>query len=226
MSESSADTGIMRLILASTSPRRREIIRAAAAGASVRASLGEEPRPTAGESPEDYVVRAALAKLGDGERAPANGVVVAADTVVALGGEIFGKPRDESEARTMLRRLRNRWHRVITGVAVLDENGRTAADREISHILTRDYSDADIERYIALREPFDKAGAYAVQDDRFAPVERVEGCYLNVVGLPPCLLRALIGRLGRRLRLRAADRIPYYERCADCKLTPAPEDGQ
>ena len=224
MSESNPD--ILRLILASTSPRRREIIRAAVVGAEVRASLGEEPRPEAGESPEDYVVRAALAKLGDGERAPANGVIASADTVVALGGEIFGKPQDESEARDMLRCLRNRWHRVITGVAVLDENGRTAADRETSHILTRGYSDADIERYIALREPFDKAGAYAVQDDRFAPVERVEGCYLNVVGLPPCLLVALIERLGRRLRLRAAARIPYYERCADCKLAPAPEDAK
>lgn len=220
-----ADDGRLNLTLASTSPRRREIIRAAVAGpVAVRASLGDEPRPAAGETPERYAVRSALAKLGDGTRAAPNEIIAAADTVVAVDGEIFGKPTDADDARTTLRRLRNRWHRVVTGVAVLDENARIATDCETSHILTRAYTDGEIERYIALGEPFDKAGGYAIQDDRFAPVSRVDGCYLNAVGLPLCLLRTLIALLGRRLRLRARARIPYYERCADCKLAPAPED--
>ena len=214
-----------KLTLASSSPRRREIILAAIAGdVDVRAALGDEPRPADGESPERYAVRSALAKIGDANSAAPNEIIAAADTVVALDGEIFGKPNDADEARIMLRRLRNGWHRVVTGVAVLDERGHAAADCETSRILTRDYSDGDIERYIALGEPFDKAGGYAVQDDQFAPVSRVEGCYLNAVGLPLCLLRTLIERLGRRLRLRPPARIPYYERCADCKLAPAPED--
>ena len=225
MSAGEADAERMKLTLASTSPRRREIVLAAAAcPVSIRASLGDEPRPAAGESPERYAVRSALAKLGEGGRAAPNEIIAAADTVVAADGEIFGKPKDADDARTTLRRLRNRWHRVVTGVAVLDERGRTAADHETTRILTRAYSDGAIERYIALGEPFDKAGGYAIQDDRFAPVSRVAGCYMNAVGLPLCLLRTLIGRLGRRLELRPPARIPYYERCADCQLAPAPED--
>ena len=220
------------LILASGSPRRREIIIGAAdARVEVRAAFGEEPRPADGESPENYALRSALAKLGGGggeqDQSGGGAIIVSADTVVALDGEIFGKPRDDAEARDMLRRLRKRWHIVVTAVAVrADGDGRTAADCEISRILTRDYPDCEMERSIARGDPFDKAGGYAVQDDRFAPVVRVEGCYLNAVGLPLCLLQALIGRLGRRLRLRPRARIPYYGRCADCKLAPVREDGE
>lgn len=235
MKGASEKPAVSSLILASGSPRRREIIGAAEARVALRPAFGEEPRPASGEHPEDYALRAALAKLGDGgqdqeqDRAPSIGgdvVIVSADTVVALDGEIFGKPRDEAEAREMLRRLRNRWHIVITAVAVRAEDGRTAADCETSRVLTRDYADDEMERSIALGAPFDKAGGYAVQDARFAPVVRVDGCYLNAVGLPLCLLRTLIGRLGLRLRLRPPARIPYYEKCADCKLAPVREDGE
>ena len=221
---------VAELVLASGSPRRREIIIGAAdARVEVRAAFGEEPRPADGESPENYALRSALAKLGGGEQdqdqSAGGAIIVSADTVVAVDGEIFGKPRDEAEARETLRRLRNRWHVVVTAAAVRG-GGRIAADCEISRILTRDYSDCEMERSIARGDPFDKAGGYAVQDDRFAPVVRVEGCYLNAVGLPLCLLRALIGRLGRCLRLRPRARIPYYGRCADCKLAPVLEDGE
>ena len=223
--EGRADDNRLTLTLASTSPRRREIILAAASDpVEIRASLGDEPRPLAGESPERYAVRSALAKLGNGGRAAPNEIIVAADTVVAMDSEIFGKPTDANDARTTLRRLRNRWHRVVTGVAVLDERGRTTADSETSRILTRAYSDAEIERYIARGEPFDKAGGYAIQDADFAPVSRVDGCWLNAVGLPLCLLRTLAARLGRRPRLRPPARMPYYEMRAACKLAPAPED--
>ena len=186
---------------------------------SISGSRGEEPRPDAGESPENYVTRSAIAKLGEEKRNAGEGFLVSADTIVALDGDILGKPDSDEEARDMLRRLRNRRHQVVTGVAVLDAaSGRLQSQTDTSDIYTRDYSDQDIEAYIARREPFDKAGAYAVQDDLFNPVIRVEGCYLNVVGLPLCLLVGLLRQLGAHPKLRPLDQIPYYDRCADCRL--------
>lgn len=213
-----------RISLLSSSPRRRELIASLLNPLSISGSRGEEPRPDASDPPEKYVIRSAIAKLGDGKRRSDEGCLVSADTIVALDGEIFGKPNSDEEARDMLRRLRNRRHQVITGVAVLDtESGRLRYETDASDIYTRDYSDQDIEKYIARREPFDKAGAYAVQDDAFNPVIRVEGCYLNVVGLPLCLLVKLLRRLDADPRLRPLDQIPYYDRCADCRLQTALE---
>ena len=215
----------MKITLLSSSPRRREIARGLLNPVSIQPSRGEEPRPNPGETPAGYVIRSAVAKLGDGPHDPADGCLVGADTVVALDGEIFGKPATDSEARQMLRRLRNRRHQVVTGVAALDaKTGRLLSEYDVSLIYTRDYSDADVEKYIARREPFDKAGAYAVQDDDFNPVSGVEGCYLNVVGLPLCLLASLAKRLNVPLQLRPLAEIPYYERCAGCKLNQASED--
>lgn len=215
----------MKITLLSSSPRRREIARGLLNPTAIQASRGEEPRPNSGEPPADYVIRSAVAKLGDGPHDPSDGCLVGADTIVTLDGEIFGKPATDSEARQMLERLRNRRHEVVTGVAALDsKTGRLLSASDVSLIYTRDYSDADIEKYIAGREPFDKAGAYAVQDDDFNPVSRVEGCYLNVVGLPLCLLSSLTERLGVPLQLRPLSEIPYYERCADCKLNHTSED--
>ena len=172
-----------------------------------------------GETPEEYVTRSAIAKLGDGAWGVGEGWLVSADTVVALDDEILGKPISDEEARDMLRRLRNRRHQVITGVAALNTgSGRLHSETETSNVLTRDYSDESIEAYIARREPFDKAGAYAVQDDTLSPVIRVEGCYLNVVGLPLCLLAASLRGLGAEPKLRPLDQIPYYDRCTDCRL--------
>ena len=119
----------------------------------------------------------------------------------------------------MLRRLRNRRHEVVTGVAVLDPtSGRTVTGSESSAVLTRDYSDQEIEKYIARHESLDKAGGYAVQDGDFAPVSNVEGCYLNVVGLPLCLLLRLLRGVGLEAELRPLNEVPYYGRCTDCKL--------
>ena len=212
------------IALLSSSPRRRELIASLLNPVSISGSRGEEPRPEDGESPEKYVIRSAVAKLGDGSSDSGERWLVSADTVVALDGAIFGKPASDEEARDMLRRLRDRKHQVVTGVAALDTgSGRLESETDTSDIYTRDYSDMDIEAYIARREPFDKAGAYAVQDDEFSPVVRVEGCYLNVVGLPMCLLVSLLRRLDADPRLRPLDQIPYYDRCADCRLQAAPE---
>ena len=205
--------------LLSSSPRRREIVSAFNGRVEVAASRGTEPRPLDRESPHDYVVRCAVAKLGTGPFDSDATSLVSADTVVALDGEILGKPESDEHARSMLRSLRNRRHDVVTGVAVLGPAaGRTVTGSESSAVLTRNYSDEDIEEYIARREPFDKAGGYAVQDGDFAPVSNVEGCYLNVVGLPLCLLLGLLREVGAEAKLRPLNEVPYYDRCIDCKL--------
>lgn len=210
-----SDSGEISLL--SSSPRRRELIRSLMNPVSILDSRGEEPRPEEGETPENYVIRSAIAKLGD--RWGDDGWLVSADTVVALDGAILGKPISDEEARDMLRRLRNRRHQVATGIAVVDSiSGRMQSEVNTSDIYTRDYSDEEIERYIERREPFDKAGAYAVQDDEFNPVIRVQGCYLNVVGLPMCLLVGALDALGAKPKLRPLDQIPYYDRCSDCRL--------
>ena len=210
--------------LLSSSPRRRELIKSLLNPVSISGSRGEEPRPKADETPEKYVIRSAIAKLGERSWSGGDGWLVSADTVVALDGEIFGKPNSDEEARDMLTRLRERRHQVVTGIAVADAgSGQLRCEVETSDIYTRNYSDEDIEAYIARREPFDKAGAYAVQDDEFSPVIRVEGCYLNVVGLPMCLLVAALDALGARPKLRPLDQIPYYDRCANCRLQAVSE---
>lgn len=214
--------------LLSSSPRRREIISGLTGNVSISQSRGEEPRPRQGEDAEAYAVRSAVAKLGtqsgfgaasaEGQSNVGGEYLIAADTVVALDARIFGKPLTETEADDMLRQLRNRRHRVITGVAVMDEKtGDIETGVESSTIVTRDYSDDEIAAYISSGEPFDKAGAYAVQDAQFGPVLSVDGCYLNVVGLPLCLLATLLTRLGASVELRPSDSIPYHDRCTDCR---------
>ena len=232
-----------RISLLSSSPRRRELIASLMNPVSILGSRGEEPRPEEGESAEGYVARSAVAKLGGGVDSCVRrndggsrgdegrvlvsgdcGWLVSGDTVVTLDGAILGKPGSDEEALDMLRRLRNRRHQVVTGIAALDtRSGRMVSETETSDIYTRDYSDADIEKYIARGEPFDKAGAYAVQDDDFNPVTRVEGCYLNVVGLPMCLLVGALRALGAKPKLRPLDQIPYYERCGGCRLQAVSE---
>jgi len=123
-------------------------------------------------------------------------VVLAADTVVALNGTNLGKPTDASEAREMLMALRGRPHRVVTGLA--DARDRDVAWRSVTSttVWMREYTDAEIERYVATGRPFDKAGGYAIQDAEFRPVARIDGCYPNVVGLPLCEVRRALLETG------------------------------
>ncbi len=114
-------------------------------------------------------------------------LIIAADTDVELDGNILGKPRDASDARSMLNALRNRAHNVFTGLTIADNHTR---ETELVHsrVFMRDYSDSEIASYIASGDPFDKAAGYAVQHEGFRPVARVEGCFANVMGLPLCRL--------------------------------------
>lgn len=182
------------LILASASPRRQALLRQIGASFRVMATEVEELTGSA-LSPVDLVSlnarRKALAALPRAEGVP----VLAADTVVALGGEIFGKPRDEAEAAEMLSRLSGRRHAVYTGVAIAAGGGiEVAAAKTIVEFapLTAEA----IRRYVATGEPLDKAGAYAVQGRAAVFIARIEGSFSNVVGLPLHLTATLAERAG------------------------------
>jgi septum formation protein len=117
-------------------------------------------------------------------------VVLTADTLVVCDDHVLAKPVDTVEARAMLRRLRGRAHQVLSGVALRAGEGVRWCGMVATTVVMREYASDEVEAYIARGEPFDKAGGYGVQDEAFRPVERVEGCYLNVVGLPLCAVAA------------------------------------
>jgi septum formation protein len=172
----------MRLVLASASPRRRELL--AAAGWLVRVdAVDVDERQLAGEPPEDYVARVALAKATAGRARHPEAAVIGADTTVVIDNEVLGKPADDLDAGRMLRRLSGRRHDVLTGVAVLAD-GKTATRVERTGVWFAELSDSDIAWYIASGEPRDKAGAYAIQGLAARFIPRIEGSYSNVVGLP------------------------------------------
>ena len=125
------------------------------------------------------------------------GIIVASDTIVSLDGEPLGKPRDAEEARSMLKRLRHRAHQVYTAVTLIDtRTNQTITDLAATDVPMRNYTDAEIEAYIASGDPFDKAGAYAIQHTGFHPVDQLTGCFANVMGLPLCHLVRSLRRLG------------------------------
>lgn len=194
------------IYLASNSPRRRQLLTLGGWNfVAAAAPVDESVLP--GKSPEVYVCRLAVRKaLAAQDRLSGrDGWVIAADTTVAdpqpgavnsAGYEILGKPVDSTDARRMLRQLRDRVHQVYTGVAVLrQEDGRLCSAAEATDVRMRDYSDQEIEAYIASGDPLDKAGAYAIQHPEFHPVQDLHGCYANVMGLPVCLLARLLDEL-------------------------------
>ncbi len=186
------------IVLASTSPRRRELMtRLGLEFASVAVDVDESPH--AGETPEQLVQRLSLAKVASGVRAYPESAVVAADTVVSIDGTILGKPTDEQDAVRMLLWLRGRSHVVFTGLAV------ARADRLKQYLATttvwmRDYSDDEIAAYVGTGDPLDKAAAYAIQHELFHPVARIHGCYANVMGLPLCRVHLGLTEFGMQMR--------------------------
>ena len=181
------------VLLASNSPRRRQLLALAGWDFEARpADIDESMRP--GEAPSAYVQRLAVEKArAVGSLTRAGQVVLAADTTVADGDAILGKPAGVEDAFRMLAALRGRDHMVYTAVAVFDpRSGRLQSDLGGTRVWMRAYSDAEIEAYIESGDPFDKAGAYAIQNPTFHPVERIEGCYPCVVGLPVCRVNALL----------------------------------
>lgn len=182
------------IVLASASPRRRELLRAAGVPFdAIPADVDEGLRP--GESPEQHALRLAIEKA---ERVAASRpgetrAVVAADTIVVIDGAVLGKPESPAGAAEMLRRLSGRTHTVLTGLCVIDPpSGRRLASVVSTGVTFAPLSEEEIREYVDSGEPMDKAGAYAIQGLASRFVERIDGCYFNVVGLPiPTLYRML-----------------------------------
>jgi septum formation protein len=182
------------IVLASASPRRADLLAAAGIAFQVRPAEVDE-RPLDGESPPDYVLRVARDKVRACPASPED-VVLAADTVVVVDQLILGKPLDDADARRMLRLLSGRVHQVLTGVALL-EGARVVTAVETTDVTFAALSDDDIAWYVSSGEPRDKAGAYAVQGLASRFVDRIEGSYSNVVGLPVARVwRLLVERVG------------------------------
>ena len=193
----------MRLILASQSPRRRDLLRAAGFEFEVRPSRVEEEEPAPGEDPAEFARQAARLKaLNVASSAEPGSLVLGADTVVAVDGHILGKPSGPDDAARMLRLLSGRTHEVITGVCLVRAPSREEAlTHETTSVTFRELDEDEIRSYTQSGEPFDKAGGYAIQGLASRFVTRISGCYFNVVGLPiPLIYDALKGilKLGDR----------------------------
>jgi septum formation protein len=185
------------IVLASSSPRRREILSWTGMAFSTQAPEVDET-PLADEQPFDYVVRLADAKAKIAAHfAPFNGLVLAADTAVADGSGILGKPESTDDARRMLMRLRGRTHHVYTAIAVaIPSKGMIQQTTCTTQVRMRTYSDKEMETYLATGDPMDKAGAYAIQHPEFQPVVKFNGCFANVMGLPLCHFEHTLRQLG------------------------------
>ncbi len=207
-----------KIVLASASPRRRELLGLLGLDFVIEDSgVPEETDPA--ESPAESAVRLAREKAEAVASRFADALVLGADTVVVAGREILGKPVDSEDARHMLQLLRNRWHFVITGIALVDSrNGSQEARFVETGVRMTDYSDSEIESYVKTGEPFDKAGSYAVQGLGGRLVARVEGCYTNVVGLPVCEVAEMLRKFDVKV---AAVPAP----CTDSAGAPCPRLG-
>lgn len=183
----------IKVILASKSPRRRELMEYIKPEFEIIPSLKEEVVPD-GLEVEDIPSFLAAQKALDIARDNRDSLVIGCDTVVVLGGVIMGKPRDEAEAKAMLKSLSGMTHRVISGVC-LCYKGRTMTFSEITHVTFYDLTDAEIDSYIASGSPLDKAGAYGIQDGAALFVKKIDGDYYNVVGLPIAKLAREINTL-------------------------------
>lgn len=198
----------MSLVLASASPRRRELL--AALGVPFEIDPADVDETSAERDPARLAESLALLKARAVARRRPGDIVIGSDTVVALDGRLLGKPADAPEARAMLHALRDRAHEVVTGVAVVAPGGIEVVAHERTAVVMRAYSDAECEAFIARGEPFDKAGGYAIQDAAFRPVTRIEGCECGVMGLPLWTLARLLRGAG----IGGGD--PALDRCAGC----------
>lgn len=184
----------MRVILASSSPRRLQLLQQIGIEAEVRPAAFDEL--STGKMADEVVLANAVGKCQAvcavcGDKVP----VIAADTVVVLDGKILGKPKDAADAVRMLTELSGRTHKVLTGVAV-SFDGRQLAEVCETEVIFRTLTAAEIADYVATGEPLDKAGAYGIQGRGAVFVEKINGCYNNVVGLPLTRLHLMLAKLG------------------------------
>ena len=182
-----------QLVLASGSPRRRELLDITGFSfTQLSVDIDESVLPD--EAPAAYTLRVSREKaLAASTILDANSIILSADTTVADGNIILGKPSDTDEAAIMLQQLRNHAHQVYTAITILEvSTDHLVQDLAVTDVVMRDYSDDEIAAYIRSGDPMDKAGSYAIQNRVFDPVAKINGCYANVVGLPLChLMRTL-----------------------------------
>lgn len=188
----------MNVILASASPRRRQLLEQVGLCFDIQASaIAEDVKP--GLPPAELAKSLAADKAtAVAATADSQTVVIGADTIVVYKGEVFGKPNNQDQAKAMLHSLAGRQHQVITGVAVV-AGGEIFSDCAVTLVTFRDLTETEIDSYIGTAEWMDKAGAYGIQGMGALLVERIEGCYANVVGLPLVTLSRLLLRVGVRL---------------------------
>jgi septum formation protein len=202
----------MKLVLASGSPRRSDLLSRLGYDFDVVPS-GVDESSMLVDKPVDLTRRLARAKVLDVADSRSGDILLGADTVVVRQRDVYGKPADAAEARRMLRRLRGRQHNVITALALL-RPGRVRPDtaHALTRVTLRPYTDEEVEATIAAGDPFDKAGAYAIQDRTFQPVASYKGCHCNVVGLPLWTALRLLVTAGA-----APARLPeLLDACNDC----------
>jgi MAF protein len=210
------------LLLASGSPRRRQLItRLGLPVTFCTPPADEDAAQQRYLGPSDNLaVWLAKHKLSSVLNLPeaAERMIIAADTTVLLNDVLLGKPRDEQHARELLLSLRGRWHHVVTGIAVsyfIDGKRQMRSGSSVTPVLMRRYSEKEIAAYVATGDPLDKAGAYGIQHPGFQPTERINGCYLNVVGLPLCVLVELMAEFDvwPVLPGSAREGCPWSEKC-------------
>lgn len=185
------------LILASSSPRRQDLIQLLGLPWIIHVANVDEESIRIADPKENVLETARLKASYVAARAPKDTIILGADTTVVLGGKMLGKPNSEEDAHQMLLALRGRSHEVHTGISVIDNaSGRSIDDVCSVDVPMREYSAAEIELYIATGDPMDKAGSYAIQHEEFRPVSGLRGCYAAVVGLPLCHVVRALDRLG------------------------------
>lgn len=215
-----------QLILASNSPRRKELLRLS--GWTFRILPADvDETPLEAEAADRYVLRLAQEKArAVADQAGLGEWIVAADTTVADEALILGKPQDAAEAMSMLLGLKGRVHQVYTAVAVFDpHSGRMRTELAATDVPMRSYTRQEVQAYVATGDPFDKAGSYAIQHPEFRPVEALSGCYANVVGLPLCHLARALHSFGLPavpdLPLRCQTHLQY-----DCTVYTQVQEGE
>jgi septum formation protein len=186
----------MKIVLASTSPRRFRLLKGLGLNISVVRSRVKESKFDV-SNPEKLAKTLAIAKAQEAAQKVGKGIVIGADTIVVLRGKILGKPKNEREAKAMLRKLSGRTHEVMTGLAVIDAStGRKTIDCVRTKVKFRKLTEEEISSYVATGEPLDKAGAYGIQGRAGVFVEKIDGCYYNVVGLPLARLAEILKDYG------------------------------
>ncbi|OBZ12838.1 MULTISPECIES: nucleoside triphosphate pyrophosphatase [Bacillales] len=199
-SKLSRNEAISQLVLASSSPRRKELVASLDLSLPVYIlSTDTDETIEASWSPEQVVEQLSLRKANAAlkmlqqKQAVETSLIIGADTIVVLDGDVLGKPVDDEEAKVMLGRLQGRTHEVYTGIAcVLSPSGEASIAHRMTKVKMKSLSDEQIARYVATGEPRDKAGSYGIQGLGSTLVDQIEGCYFNVVGLPLSLLSDML----------------------------------